>query len=65
MACEMLCFTVETAVVGREGRICETAVAGYVRAVLAPRSFGNALCRAVESSAGNTIGDSGIASADC
>ena len=25
MAREMLCFTVETAVVGHEGRICETA----------------------------------------
>ena len=34
MAREMLCFTVERAVVGREGRICETAVAGYVRATL-------------------------------
>ena len=32
MACEMLCFTIETAAVGREGRSCETAVAGYVRA---------------------------------
>ena len=43
MAREMLCFTMETAAVGREGRICETAVAGCVRAMLAPRSFGNAL----------------------
>ena len=33
MAREMLCFTIETALVGREGRICETAVAGYVRAM--------------------------------
>ena len=37
MAREMLRFTIETAVVGREGRICETAVAGYVRAT--PVSF--------------------------
>ena len=29
---EMLCFTIETAVVGCEGRICETAGAGYRRA---------------------------------
>ena len=29
---KMLCFTIETAVVGREGRICQTAGAGYVRA---------------------------------
>ena len=36
MAREMLCFTIEMAVVGREGRICETAVAGYVRAMSAP-----------------------------
>ena len=35
MAREMLCFTMETGVVGCEGRICETAVAGYVRATLA------------------------------
>ena len=35
MACEMLCFTMETAAVGCEGRICETAVAGYVRAMFA------------------------------
>ena len=35
MACEMLCFTIETGVAGREGRICETAVAGYVRAMFA------------------------------
>ena len=33
MAREMLCFTIETAVVGRKGRICETAGAGYVRAM--------------------------------
>ena len=33
MAREMLCFTIETAVVGREARICETAGAGYVRAL--------------------------------
>ena len=32
MACEMLCFTIETGAVGREGRSCEAAVAGYVRA---------------------------------
>ena len=30
------CFTMETAVVGRESRICEMAGAGYVRANLAP-----------------------------
>ena len=35
MAREMLCFTMETAAVGCEGRICETAVAGYVRAMFA------------------------------
>ena len=35
MAREMLRFTMETGVVGCEGRICETAVAGYVRATLA------------------------------
>ena len=35
MAREMLCFTIETAAVGREGRICETAGAGYVRAMSA------------------------------
>ena len=33
MAREMLCFTIEMAGVGREGRICEAAVAGYVAAV--------------------------------
>ena len=38
MAREMLCFTMETGVVGWEGRICETAVAGYVRAIVAPLS---------------------------
>ena len=38
MAREMLCFTMETGVVGCEGRICETAVAGYVRAMSAPLS---------------------------
>ena len=32
---KMLCFTIETAVVGRKGRICETAGAGYVRAMFA------------------------------
>ena len=32
MVREMLCFTIETAPVGREGKICETAVAGLVRA---------------------------------
>ena len=35
IAREMLCFTIETAVVGRKSRICETAVAGYVRAMFA------------------------------
>ena len=36
MAREMLCFTIETAAVGcDEGRICETAGAGYVRAIVA------------------------------
>ena len=35
MARDMLCFTIETAVVGREGRICETAGAGIVRAMSA------------------------------
>ena len=35
MAREMLRFTMETGVVGCEGRICETAVAGYVRAMFA------------------------------
>ena len=30
--------TMETGVVGCEGRICETAVAGYVRAIVAPLS---------------------------
>ena len=38
MAREMLRFTIETAVVGRKGRICETAGAGYVRAMFAPLS---------------------------
>ena len=38
MGRKMLCFTVETAAVVREGRICETAVAGYVRAMFAPCS---------------------------
>ena len=35
MAREMLCFTIEAAAVGREGTMCETAVAGYVRAMSA------------------------------
>ena len=35
MAREMPCFTIETAALGRESRICETAVAGYVRAMFA------------------------------
>ena len=35
MAREILRFTIETAAVGREGRICETAGAGYVRAMSA------------------------------
>ena len=43
MAREMLCFTIETAVVRRKGRICETAVADLARAMLVPRSFGSAL----------------------
>ena len=38
MAREMLCFTIETAAVGREDRICETAGAGFVRAMSAPLS---------------------------
>ena len=38
MAREMLCFTMETAAVGCEGRICERAVAGYVRIMSAPLS---------------------------
>ena len=33
---EMLCFTIEMGVVGREGRICETAGAEYIRAMVAP-----------------------------
>ena len=43
MAREMQCFTIETAVVRRKGRICETAVADSARAMLAPPSFGSAL----------------------
>ena len=35
MAREMLCFTMETAAVGCQGSICETAVAGYVRPMFA------------------------------
>ena len=38
MARKMLCFTKETAVVGCEGRICETAGAGYRRAIAAVAS---------------------------
>ena len=38
MAREMLRFTMETGVVGCEGRICETAVAGYVHAMFAVSS---------------------------
>ena len=30
-ACEMLCFTIESAVGRREGRWCQTAGAGYAR----------------------------------
>ena len=39
MAREMLCFTIETVVVGRKGRSCETAGAGYIRTMsaLSPR----------------------------
>ena len=33
MAREILCFTIEMAAIGHEGRICKTAVAGYVRAI--------------------------------
>ena len=48
--------------VGREGKICETAVAGYVRAVLALRLFGNASIRwtqvcAAESNVRRIIGE--------
>ena len=35
IAREMLCFTIETAVGGRDSRICETAGARYVRAMSA------------------------------
>ena len=45
MAREMLCFTIETAVVRRKGRICEMAVADLARAMLVPRSFGSAVKR--------------------
>ena len=34
-AYHMLCFTIETAALARERKICKTAVAGYVRARLA------------------------------
>ena len=43
MAREMLRFTIETAMVRRKGRICETAVADLARAMLGPRSLGSAL----------------------
>ena len=36
MVREMLCFTMETGVVGCDGRICEMAVAAYRRAIVAP-----------------------------
>ena len=58
MACEMLCFTIETAAVGHAGRSCETVVAGYVRAMSAPRSFGSAgwfRVGAVESNVWSTV----------
>ena len=62
MAREMLCFTIETAAVGREGRICETAGAGYARAMSAPLPFGSVSIRwiqvcAVESHVRNTFGE--------
>ena len=41
MACEMLCFTIETAVGGCEGRRCETAVAAMFAPIrLHPRYNG-------------------------
>ena len=40
MAREVLCFTIETAAVGRESRMCERAVAGYVRAMSAAVRIG-------------------------
>ena len=45
MAREMLCFTIETAVVGLKGRICGTAGAGYVRATLAVVRIGTVVYR--------------------
>ena len=38
VAREMLCFIIEMVVVGRKGRSCETAGAGYVRVMSAPLS---------------------------
>ena len=40
MAREILCFTIEAAVGGCESRIRETAVAGYVRVMVAPVHLG-------------------------
>ena len=62
VAREMLCFTIETAAVGREGRICETAGAGYARAMPVPLPFGSVSIRwiqvcAVESNVRNIFGD--------
>ena len=62
MGRETLCFTIVMAVVGREGRICETAVAGHYHAMLAPRSFQFALERwfrdcAVESNVRTIFGE--------
>ena len=45
MAREMLCFTLETAAVGCEGRSCATADAGYVRATLAVVRIGTVVYR--------------------
>ena len=61
----MLCFTIETAAVGRKGRICETAVADLARAMFAlcsryvrSRSHWNGVrARAVESSVRNIFGE--------
>ena len=46
MAREMRCFTIETAVGGRESRTCETAVAGY--GWLCPRYVRALYCRLVD-----------------
>ena len=52
MAQEMLCFTIEPGVVGREGRICETAGAGHSRAIAIWFRI-----VAVESNVRNTLGE--------